>query len=599
MSILQSLASYYERLAANGAAPAYGYSHERISYAVVLAAHGGVVDIAPLQDPAGDRRRAALLAVPQPVKRTSGVASNFLWDKTAYALGVTRDDSGRPVLARRSEHLAFMKFHQHLLAATDDAGLRALLLFLKAWRPDAFIEQPHAGVIAGVNVAFRLEGERTFIHERPAAHTAWLHHLAAKDSLWGQCLITGERAPIARLHASIKGVGGAQLSGAALVSFNLEAATSFGRDRGANGPVSERAAFAYTSALNALLAPDSKRSLRIGDATVVFWAETAGNEREARAAEEVFLLLAGHPPTAAEETAAVAARLRMLQAGRPLQEVREEVRDHTRFHVLALAPNTSRLAVRCWHRGTIGEIGRRIREHWSDLRLEPPPVPAPPAAWRLLYETAAQRNPKNIPPALGGALLRAILTGDRYPQSLLAAVVTRLRADGTVSALRAALLKACLRRAERLSNPNTTEDCLVSLDRTSDDVAYNLGRLFAVYVYAEKSYTTRAAAARDMRLGAAAASPRRVFPVLIRGHEYNRVSLARGNYRQRAFGMRSERMVGEILDRLPGQGEWPSFLPLDNQARFFVGYYHQERALYTRSGAERERAGDSGGQRWT
>ena len=596
MSILQSLASHYDRLAANGAAPEYGYSHERICYAVVLTSHGGVVDIEPLQDTAGERQRAALLAVPQPVKRTSGVASNFLWDKTAYALGVTRDDSGRPDLARRSEHRAFMRFHQHLLAATEDTGLRALLLFLEAWRPEAFIEQPHASVIAGVNVAFRLEGERTCIHERPAAHTAWSQHLAAKGGVSGRCLITGERAPIARLHQSIKGVRGAQLSGAALVSFNVDAAASFGRERGANAPVSERAAFAYTTALNAMLAPDSKRTMRIGDATVVFWAETAGNEREARAAEEVFLLLAGYPPTDAEETAAVAAKLRMFQAGRPLQVVREDVRDHTRFHVLALAPNASRLAVRCWHRGTIGEIGRRIREHWSDLRLEPPPVPTPPAAWRLLYETAAHRNPENIPPALGGALLRAILSGDRYPQSLLAAIVMRLRADGTVSGLRAALLKACLRRAERLSDSDMTEDCLVSLDRASDHVAYNLGRLFAVYVYAEKSYTARTAAARDMRLGAAAASPRRLFPVLMRGYEHNRTSLARGNHRQRAFGIRAERMVREIIDRLPSQGEWPSFLPLDNQARFFVGYYHQERALYTRSDAEHEPASDSEGQ---
>ena len=294
---------------------------------------------------------AALLAVPRPVKRTSGVASNFLWDKTAYALGVTRDGAGRPVLARRGEHRAFRRFHRRLLAATDDTGLRALLLFLEAWRPEVFIEQPHAGVIAGVNVAFRLEGERTFIHERPAARTAWEQHLAGRDSTWGRCLITGERAPIARLHASIKGVRDAQLFGAALVSFNLDAAASFGRDRGANAPVSERAAFAYATALNALLAPDSKRSLRIGDATVVFWAEAAGDEREARAAEEVFLLLASHPPTDAGETAAAAARLRMFQAGRPLQQLRADVRDHTRLHVLALAPNASRLAVRCWHRG--------------------------------------------------------------------------------------------------------------------------------------------------------------------------------------------------------------------------------------------------------
>ena len=597
MSILESLASCYERLAANGAAPAYGYSHERISHAVVLTPRGGVADLAPLADSAGERPRAAMVAVPRPVKRTSGVAANFLWDKTAYALGVTRDAAARPVLAQRGEHRAFRSFHRRLLAAADDAGLRALLLFLEAWRPAAFIEQPHAGAVAGVNVAFRLEGEREFIHERPAARAAWAQHLAADNRVWGRCLVTGERAPIARLHASIKGVSGAQPSGAALVSFNLDAAASFGRDRGANAPVSERAAFACATALNALLAPGSKRSLRIGDATVVFWAEAAGDEREARAAEEVFLLLAGHPPADAGEAAAVAARLQAFQAGRPLQELGADVREHTRLHVLALAPNASRLAVRCWRRGAIGEIARRIREHWSDLRLEPPPTPTPPAAWRLLYETAAHRNPDNIPAALGGALLRAILTGERYPRSLLAAVVMRLRADPTVSGLRAALLKACLTRAERLSDSDTTEDGLVSLDRASDHVAYNLGRLCAVYVYAEKSFTGRSASARDMRLGAAAAAPRRVFPVLMRGYEHNRTRLARGNRRQRAFGRRAQRVVEEIVERLAGQGELPSFLPLDEQARFFVGYYHQERALYTSSGAGREPAGDSEGQR--
>ena len=210
-----------------------------------------------------------------------------------------------------------------------------------------------------------------------------------------------------------------------------------------------------------------------------------------------------------------------------------------------------------------------------------------------MYETAAHRNPKNIPAALGGALLRTILSGERYPRSLLAAIVMRLRADATVSGLRAALLKACLRRTERLSHSDTTEDRLVSLDRASDNVAYNLGRLCAVYVYAEKSYTARAATARDMRLGAAAASPRRVFPVLMRGYEHNRTRLARGNHRQRAFGRRAERMVEEIVERLPGQGELPSFLPLDKQARFFVGYYHQERALYTSSDAGHEPASDS------
>lgn len=183
--------------------------------------------------------------------------------------------------------------------------------------------------------------------------------------------------------------------------------------------------------------------------------------------------------------------------------------------------------------------------------------------------------------------MRAILTGSRYPQSLLAAVIMRVRADGAVTGVRAAIAKACVRRAERLSNPNNTEDRLVSLDRNSHNAAYNLGRLFSAYAYAERSIADRNATIRDKYAGSASATPRRVFPMLMRGYEHNRAALAKASDGQkRSAGRRADREVGQILERLPGSEDLPATLPLEDQARFFVGYYHQETAFYTKAAPE-------------
>jgi len=586
MSILQALASHYDRLVSKGDAPDYGYSQERISFALVLSPKGDVVDVVDWRDSSARTPRPRLFEVPSPVPRTSAVASNYLWDKSAYVLGMKLDrDTGDPIPADR-EHEAFKSFHDHLLTDATDDGLKALRTFLAGWCASSHATLPHAGDLLDANIVFRLDGERRLIHQRPAARRIWRDHLASLDSRSEVCLVSGESAPIERLHPKVKGVAGAQSSGAAIVSFNLDAFTSYGKEQGANAPVSKRAAFAYTAALNSLLTADKGRRIRVGDATTVFWAVAPGDEAAASKAEDLFSMLA-EPPTDEGEAANVRTRLERVAAGRPIEEIAPEVNEHTRFYILGLSPNAARLSIRFWLEDTIGAIARRIGEHWRDLRLDPVPWVTAPAAWRLLYETAVQRKSENISPTLGGALMRAILTGSRYPQSLLATVIMRLRADGVVSGVRAAIAKACVRRAERLSNPNNMEDRLVSLDRHSHNAAYNLGRLFAAYAYAEKSIADRNATIRDKYAGSASATPRRVFPMLMRGYEHNRAALAKASDGQkRSAGRRADREVGQILERLPGSDDLPATLPLEDQARFFVGYYHQETAFYTKTAPE-------------
>ena len=585
--ILQALNRHYERLHAQGRAPAHGFSVENVSYAIVLSAEGLLVDVLPLSDASEGKLRPLRELVPQAAKRASNVCPNFLWDKTEYALGVTGDtkkNSARIVQC----HAAFKEFHRQMLQDAEDAGLRALLLFLERWDPCDYHNIPHAEDMRSANVVFRLDGQQAFLHGLPAAQAIWENYIGQTQELAGAspraCLVTGQPSAIARLHPPIKGLGdpSAQSSGVNIVSFNWPASTSFGKLKGENAPVSQEAAFGYTTALNTLMSRTSGHKLRIADATVVFWAEVEQNTAEEAESLVAWMLDPQRKPDDEEEAAKVGDLLRKIAEGQPINEVAPDINPGTPFYVLGLAPNAARLSVRYWQTTSVGGVFDQIVNHWRDMRMDPPAWQSPPAVWRLLRETAAQRESKNISPVLGGALMRSILTGAPYPRSLLSAVITRFRADGKVTPLRVALVKACVRRAERLKNPDQ-EDTLMSLDPSSPHAAYNLGRLFAAYAYAEKSNSAPNATIRDKYMGTASANPRRVFPTLMRGYEHNRAGLLKKHGNKAGAGVRADKAVGEILGHLPGAGELPATLSLEDQGRFFIGYYHQEQAFYTKA----------------
>lgn len=575
MTILQGLSAYYDRLAGKGDAPPFGYSEQRISYAILLASDGALVDVQRMEDSSGNKLLPRRMPVPRPPRRTVNVVPGFLWDQTAYALGAS--SRGREYSQPR--FMSFRKLHLDSLEDSEDRGLRALAAFLRTWRPEQYECLRHARDMLDKNVVFRLDdGAWEFVHDRPAARRLWADQGSSQTVEEGLCLVTGEPGPLARLHPTVKGVRGAQSSGASVVSFNLPAFDSFGRRQGYNAPVSERAAFGYTTALNALLSFDSRQRIQVGDTTTVFWAEAAENEREAKAAEGLFSMLMAEGPSDEQEAARVRVKLQAVAEGRPLTEIAPDVQEDTRVYVLGLAPNAARLSIRFWHVDSIGKLASRLREHWLDLLIEPGPASSPPAAWRLLCETAPQRKSENVPPTLAGALMRAILTGGGYPRSLLAAVVGRIRADRDLNAVRAAICKAVLVRNQRLQQGK--ESAPVTLCEDSTDVAYNLGRLFAAYAYAERSVAKRNATIRDKYIGAASATPLRVFPLLMRGYEHNRSALAKAGGRRAGSGVRADRAVSRIAGALPRA--LPRSLGLEEQARFFVGYYHQDQAFYAK-----------------
>ena len=211
------------------------------------------------------------------------------------------------------------------------------------------------------NIVFALESERlrnNCIHDRPAARALWARLRAEGDRSEAACLVTGERGPIARLHPAIKGVWGAQTSGASIVSFNLDAFTSYGHEQGENAPVSEAAAFAYTTALNRFLERGSGHRLQIGDASTVFWAD-ASDVKAAEEAEGVFAALLG--ADAVDESVQakkVGAILQAVREGRPIADFTPDLPQGVRFFVLR--PRAERGAA-------VGAVLSRGR-FWSDRR---------------------------------------------------------------------------------------------------------------------------------------------------------------------------------------------------------------------------------------
>ena len=427
-------------------------------------------------------------------------------------------------------------------------------------RADPLWPEVEAG---GANLSFKVAGA-----ELPACSTPALTDIPPAGSVPAgpaqTCLITGVADNVERLHAPIKGVWGAQTSGAKIVSFNLKPFTSYGKEQGENAPVGKRAVFAYTTALNHLLA--SPQRIQVGDASTVFWAE------KENPMESLLAQLFEEPPKDDPDRGARAVRA-LFEAPRSGAGYIND-KDPTRFYVLGLAPKR-RIAVRFWHVATVGELAGHIRQHFEDTRIvHRPHEPEFLSLFRLLVSTAVQGKADNLPPNLAGELMRAILTGTPYPEALLQAAVRRLRAEREVGYARASLIRACVNRRARYSGHSQEPEVGMKLD-DNPSVGYRLGRLFAVLEKIQEEASPGInTTIRDRYYGSASSTPATVFATLMRLKNHH---LAKLENRGRAVNL--ERLIGGIL---VGMDQFPAHLSLPDQGRFAIGYYHQRQDLFTR-----------------
>lgn len=574
--ILQALNDYYAR---KPDLPRDGFELKDIPLIIELEPDGHLVQIFDTRELRGKKKQARGFLVPQGVKKSVNVAASLLWGNAEYVLGLPdakklaeRKAKGKEVeyRARLNEMRgAFVAEIRRLPEAVQqDEGIQAVLAFM-AQSSETLLAQlgETGGEIAesNPNLTFRLRGDIELVCQRPLVSSAVMRREISPSTV--SCLVTGEVDGVERLHPSIAGVRDAQSSGASLVSFNLDAFRSYGKEQGDNAPVGKRAAFAYTTALKHLLRRDSPQKLQVGDATTVFWADHDSS------LENDFAAFFDEPRKDAADldrgTRAVAALLESAKQG-----VGPVLDNQTRFFVLGLAPNAARIAIRFWLTGTVAEMAGRIVRHFRDLEIDRHPDAKPYLSiFRLLTAIAALGKAENIPPNLGGEIMRAILEGLPYPESLFHGAIRRIRMEREVGYARAAILKACLNRKP---HPNEKE-ITVSLDKDNINPGYRLGRLFAVLERVQEEASPGLnATIRDRYYGAFSATPATVFATLMRMKNHHLAKLDNPGRR-----VNLEKLIGEIVDGLPPAP--PAHLSLPDQGRFAIGYYHQrmDRATYT------------------
>ena len=576
--ILQALNDYYRRKCDDPdpalRLPAFGLEQKEIPFLLEITADGGLHYLHDTRVQQGKKLVARSFRVPQGVKRASGVAANLLWDNLEYVLGV--DTRGKPERVVE-QHAAFCARIEGLPEAVrEDAGIAAVRRFLARIDIAELQRQPGwtDALASNAVLSFRLQGDIDLVCQRPAVVGAALNMPTDDDVRMAMCLVTGELAPVERLHSAIKGVWGAQTSGANIVSFNARAFESYGKTerQGENAPVSRAAAFAYSTALNHLLRKDSAQRIQVGDTSTVFWSEKSSE------LENIFGEIFKDDPDA--NTRAVHALFDAVNSGKLAGPDGD-----THFHVLGLAPNAARISIRFYHCLPLRELGGRILQHFKDLELVRGPIdPQYPSLFRLLAAVAVQNKADNIPPNLGGAIVDAIFADEDapYPSLWLNAAVGRCRAEQNVNYLRAAGIKACLRRQMRHASPSPSnhfdeQELLPMLDLSNTSPAYRLGRLFAVLERIQEAAAGGAgrlnATIRDRYYGAASSTPVAVFTTLLR--------LKNAHLKKLPVGQVAwfEKLLGEVLGTV---ADFPKHLPLPDQGRFALGYYHQRQDFFTK-----------------
>ena len=571
--ILQALTRYYEDLLQRGEIAAPGWSPAKISFALCLDKDGQVTQVIPTMEEVTMGKKTVLrpqsMILPSAVKRTVGIASNFLWDNSAYLLGV--DQKGKPERSRDCFRVA-ASLHHAVLDGVDSPAARAILAFFDTWQPKKAMEHPalsgqYETISAGGNLLFRVDGR--YVHEDAVIREAWQRYRdgADEDAVRMQYLVTGREDEIPATHPAIKGVWDAQSRGAALVSFNAPAFCSYGREQNYNAPVGKYAAFAYTAALNHLLA-DRDNVQVIGNTTIVCWAEGADPVYP----DTFMAFMSGNMPSTISNNALRAA-LKNLAKGLPCEEL--GVDPNRTFYILGLAPNAARLSVRFFLRDSFGRLMRNVNDHYERLEIVKPAYAKPGvlSLWALLRETV--RDPKKqVPsPAMAGATARAVFSGGLYPASLLEAVMLRIRAERNITWGRAAIIKAYY-----LKNPH--KDCpeevlTVSLNEASTNIPYTLGRLFSVYEAAQQAANPGInTTIKDKYFNSAAAMPASIFPVLNNLYQKHLRKLETG---QRVYFDKQVSALKGVLSE-----SYPTRMTLAQQGAFDLGYYHQTQKRYTK-----------------
>ena len=575
--ILQALVKYYEDLEKQGKLPRQGWCQAKVSYGINLSTDGNIKNIIWLKDEiqAGKKQiwTSKTMSVPAMLTRSSGIAANFLCDNSKYLLGIDKSGTGKRIVECFE---AAKKKHLKLLGNASGEMAQAICAFFRNWDPEEakkniVVLENWEEITDGGNLIFCMnEG---YAQDDDEIQKIWdAENEQTETDAEGICLVTGERTEISRIHRNIKGVPGAQSSGAALVSFNAPSFESYGKEQSYNAPVGKYAEFAYTSALNYLLA-QKKYTFPLGDSTIVYWAEEAKTEYQ-----DVLLALLNPVKDNQNEVHGFFEKLRKDE---PIMLDDLELNPSQKFYILCLAPNAARLSVRFFYQNSFGNIMKNLACHYERMKIVKPKREEREyiGIEDMLKETVNLNSRDKKPISnMAAMVFSSVLQNTRYPASLYTDTLIRIRAEqGRITWGRASILKAFLMKNYK----NMEGEIYMGLNEESNDVAYVLGRVFAVL----ESIQTEAnpeikSTIRDRYFNSACATPASVFPVLfkLKNSHIKKIERDKG-YLKRKY----EDLLGELVSKLES---YPKRLSLEEQGKFILGYYHQKQEGIWENGRE-------------
>ena len=589
--ILQALVRCYESLAAARKLEKPGWSMVKVSWGLELTPEGQIQRLWPLEiADAKGKKRPQMIKLPAQTKKTVGVVSNFLCENSSYILG--HDNKGKPERSLECFKACAAR-HREILTEVEHPMAKAILRFFAGWNPQTAEENVVLApewdeILKGGNLVFCMDG--VYAQDVPEIAQAWDKAYASDERAErGRCLVTGQEAPIAILHPSIKGVVGAQPSGASVVSFNAPSLESYGKEerdkqgQGRNAPVSTYAAFAYGEALNYLLR-EKDYHCRLGDTMLIYWAEGA----EAEYSSAMFGMMFNDDM----EQNDLKGVMEALSSGKTVLWNKLPLKPTNRFYILGLAPNASRLAVRFFLQDTFGGFAANLEKHQKRLEIVRPAFDNRNSLsiWSLLRETANPNSRDKKPPEpLVGALLRAVLMNTPYPAELFIQTEIRLRAEQNLDIslterckkdrTKAAIIKAWLWKnvVEKSGNENHPykEALDVKLQEDTTYQPYVLGRIFAVLERIQTSEKELNATIRDRYFNSACATPAMIFPILIKLSNNHQKSMKNEKERDKYVKL-LEKLYAKIDE------EYPNHLSLQDQGIFQIGYYHQKQKFFTK-----------------
>ncbi|WP_281714725.1 type I-C CRISPR-associated protein Cas8c/Csd1 [Allobaculum stercoricanis] len=571
--MLTALVNYYDAKEKRNEISKVGWAETKVSGAIELDESGKVLAIHDLHEiktaelEAKNRKESVkLLTVPQIPGRTVNIAPGFLCDNTKYIFGFEKDKPER--FDKYFE--SFRDLHLEMISEIDTPAANALRRFLTQDENRNLTEALKEKLDTG-NFVFRFNGK--YLHDYPELKSVWDNKKdSSLEDVEDICSITGKKDVIVNTHPPIKGVFGSKPN-ATLVSYNSSAFESYGKKQNMNSHIGRTASVKYTTALNQLLA-DGQSHTKIGDTTIVYWAESA-----TPIYQSVFSGMLGNQVDKDVERI-IDPLFKKIQRHEAFDV--ENINLQQKFFILGLSANAARLVVRFFLEGTFGNLIKNFADHNKRLEIIKPDneQPGPLSPSKIVDETVSRKSKEKNPlPSLPGDLMNSIFQNTQYPESLYSSVLLRIRTDpGSFNSCKAAILKAYLIKNKKKGGLE------MSLNETNNSQPYVLGRLFSVLENLQNKASGGGlnSTIKDKYFASAAATPGRIFPLLL----HNSANHLKKIKQNEALTTTYEKKIGELIDRL--EGTFPNTLSLEEQGEFYIGYYQQRQHYFAELKAKQQ-----------